>query len=206
MTEPAAGRQERLLQARNTIAALPCRELFELARNPTVLYDLRQYDKLQEGPRLARFELPFLFKAFETGQAPPPRPGSKNAVENRPSTIHEYLDWTVTAEPPSPNFLLVSFSLRLKAVSVAALYLTWRHVQDFRGFRVVALTPRLKPGFPPPDVFKHERPRSTLRLGAPRNPLPPLIPNGKAICACTIRVGLGYLEARLLACSHSCNL
>lgn len=41
--------------------------------------------------------MPFLFKAFETGQARPPRPGTKAAEEPRASTIHEYLDWTVTA-------------------------------------------------------------------------------------------------------------
>ena len=41
--------------------------------------------------------MPFLFKAFESGQAPPPRPGTKKAEEPRAATIHEYLDWTVTS-------------------------------------------------------------------------------------------------------------
>lgn len=41
--------------------------------------------------------MPFLFKAFESGQARPPRPGTKKAEEPRAATIHEYLDWTVTS-------------------------------------------------------------------------------------------------------------
>jgi hypothetical protein len=52
----------------------------------------------KEGAATARAELPFLFKAFETGQAPPPRPGTKKAEETRAATIHEYLDWTLTRQ------------------------------------------------------------------------------------------------------------
>ena len=51
----------------------------------------------QAGRQLARADVPFLFKAFESGQAPPPRPGTKKAEEPRAATIHEYLDWTVTS-------------------------------------------------------------------------------------------------------------
>ena len=51
-----------------------------------------------EGAAQARTELPFLFKAFESGQAPPPRPGTKKAEETRAATIHEYLDWTLTRQ------------------------------------------------------------------------------------------------------------
>ena len=53
-----------------------------------------------QGRRMARDELPFLFKAFEQGQAPPPRAGTKKADMPRAATIHEYLDWTVTASAP----------------------------------------------------------------------------------------------------------
>lgn len=53
--------------------------------------------RLDGGIDIARKEVPFLFKAFETGQMRPPRPGTKAAEEPRASTIHEYLDWTVTA-------------------------------------------------------------------------------------------------------------
>lgn len=49
------------------------------------------------GRQLARNDVPFLFKAFESGQARPPRPGTKKAEEPRAATIHEYLDWTVTS-------------------------------------------------------------------------------------------------------------
>lgn len=53
--------------------------------------------RMENGVEVARREVPFLFKAFETGQMRPPRPGTKAAEEPRASTIHEYLDWTVTA-------------------------------------------------------------------------------------------------------------
>ena len=65
---------------------------------PLCLPQTRNYttDK-QAGRQLARADVPFLFKAFESGQAPPPRPGTKKAEEPRAATIHEYLDWTVTS-------------------------------------------------------------------------------------------------------------
>lgn len=60
-----------------------------------------------EGRRRARDEVPFLFKAFESGQSPPPRPGTRRAELPRAATIHEYLDWTVTANAPeSPEDLV----------------------------------------------------------------------------------------------------
>ena len=51
-----------------------------------------------------------------------------------------------------------------------------------------------------------------LRLGAPKAALPVVVSLGKATCAATIRVGLGYLEvpfvatmeARELASSSAC--
>ena len=58
---------------------------------------------MEGGVEVARREVPFLFKAFETGQARPPRPGTKAAEEPRASTIHEYLDWTVTAAAGGDN-------------------------------------------------------------------------------------------------------
>ena len=52
-----------------------------------------------------------------------------------------------------------------------------------------------------------------LRLGAPKAALPVVVSLGKATCAATIRVGLGYLEvpfvatmeARELAVSRACG-
>ena len=95
-----------MAQARKKLREIPRRELFELTGRPTVAYEVRDYG-VPDGRRLARFELPFLFKAFEYGQAGPPRPGSKNASEPRAATIHEYLDWTVTAEEPKQSVDLV---------------------------------------------------------------------------------------------------
>jgi len=68
----------------------------ELTRNRDAQTRNYTTDK-QAGRQLARADVPFLFKAFESGQAPPPRPGTKKAEEPRAATIHEYLDWTVTS-------------------------------------------------------------------------------------------------------------
>ena len=53
--------------------------------------------RVEGGAATARHDVPFLFKAFETGQMRPPRAGTKAAEAPRASTIHEYLDWTFTA-------------------------------------------------------------------------------------------------------------
>jgi hypothetical protein len=48
---------------------LPCNQLFELPGRPNVLYTLKDYSgRGDEGPKEARAECGFLFKAFETGQ------------------------------------------------------------------------------------------------------------------------------------------
>lgn len=76
---------------------------------PGVVFAVRNYGlpNATEGRKLARDELPFMFKAFEVGQKPPPRPGTKRAEVPRAATIHEYLDWTVTAsEPEDPDELV----------------------------------------------------------------------------------------------------
>jgi hypothetical protein len=86
---------------------VPCRELFELSDRPLVAYEVRDCHD-SDGRRLARFDLPFLFKAFETGQLAPPRAGTKNAARPRVANIHEYQDWTVTAEEPKRPIDLVS--------------------------------------------------------------------------------------------------
>lgn len=65
---------------------------------------------MQAGRSAARAEVPFLFKAFEAGQQPPPRPGTKKADQPRAATIHEYLDWTVTgSEAEDPDELVSLF-------------------------------------------------------------------------------------------------
>ena len=74
-----------------------------------MVFALRDYSQPDPttGRQNARAEVPFLFKAFESGQAPPPRPGTKKAEQPRAATIHEYLDWTVTAsEATDPDELV----------------------------------------------------------------------------------------------------
>lgn len=102
-TEPLDSKQHRRAQlqaARDRANELPCNQAFELAGRPTVFYELRDYahPNKVEGAKAARTDVPYLFKSFETGQARPPRPGTKNAQLPRAATIHEYLDWTVTAQ------------------------------------------------------------------------------------------------------------
>lgn len=108
--QEVTSRRDQLSAARRVIQKVPCRELFELSGRPSVAYEVRDYHD-PEGRRLARFDLPFLFKAFETGQPAPPRAGTKNAAKPRAATIHEYLDWTVTAEEPKQPSDLVSILL-----------------------------------------------------------------------------------------------
>lgn len=126
---------------------------------------------------MARDELPFLFKAFELGQKPPPRPGTKRADAPRAATIHEYLDWTVTAsEPEDPDEL------------------------DFAGFRVMMLLPRFKLMWPPPTTpYNTEIPLKHPEIGAPVPPIPHLQAHMKAICAATIRVGPSWIEVPFYA-------
>ncbi|KAK9915818.1 hypothetical protein WJX75_004529 [Coccomyxa subellipsoidea] len=159
--------------------------MFELAGQPTVYYELRDYrhhpQGKEEGIKTARADIGFMFKAFETGQTRPPR-GRKTTLEEAPriATIHEYLDWTVTAEDALGDNEL-----------------------DFGGFRVVALLPRFKPGWVPPRAYEDEAPKRHPELGAPAAPLPALMPNGKPICSAVIRAGPGFLEVPFFATQDS---
>lgn len=174
----ADSRRAGLAQARLALSRIPVNQFFELPGRPTVVFQARDYaeDKAQ-GRALARGDVPFLFRAFEAGQAPPPRPGTRKAEEPRAATIHEYLDWTVTSSSALEEDQLV----------------------DFGGFRVVALLPRFRPAWPPPGAYEAPVPRKCTLVGAPKDPLPQLLTGGKPICAATIRVGLGYLEVPFFA-------
>jgi hypothetical protein len=55
----------------------------------------------------ARNDVPFLFKAFETGQIGPKRMAKMHGGKARNFTIHEYLDWTVTAQSTDADDELV---------------------------------------------------------------------------------------------------
>ena len=143
------------------------------------------------GARAARDDLPFLFRAFEAGQVPPPRPGTKKAAEARAATIHEYLDWTLTAEA-SPS----------DAGGGAAF--ADADDLDFGGFRAVLLIPRFRPGWPPPGAYEAEGPAPSIpALGAPLRPLPLLMPAGKPICAAAVRAAPGYVEVPFFATAEA---
>jgi hypothetical protein len=80
--------------------------MFELPGRPHVCYCLRDYGDVDSfkttelGIEAARADFVFLFKAFEAGQIPPHRLKKDLNVELAP-TIHQYLDWTVTASSPT---------------------------------------------------------------------------------------------------------
>ncbi|KAL3150111.1 hypothetical protein ABBQ38_013450 [Trebouxia sp. C0009 RCD-2024] len=180
-TEPLDSKQHRRAQlqaARDRANELPCNQAFELAGRPTVFYELRDYahPNKVEGAKAARTDVPYLFKSFETGQARPPRPGTKNAQLPRAATIHEYLDWTVTAQGSHALDEL-----------------------DFSGFRTIVLLPRWRPHWPAPGLFLKDHPKLFDKLGAPKNPWPVLMCDGKPVCAATVRVSLGYLEVPFFA-------
>ena len=71
--------------------------------------------------------------------------------------------------------------------------------QDFGGFRTVLLIPRFRPAWPPPEAFERECPKRAASLGAPRCPLPQLLPKGKPVCAATVRLGPGFMEVPFFA-------
>ena len=71
--------------------------------------------------------------------------------------------------------------------------------QDFGGFRTVLLIPRFRPAWPPPEAFENECPKRSESLGAPRCPLPQLLPKGKPVCAATVRLGPGFMEVPFFA-------
>lgn len=166
------------------------------------MFAVRDYSKPDTARELsgrdaARKDAPFLFKAFETGQPRPPQPGSKRAAAPRAFTIHEYLDWTVTAPEP---------------VGLDDL--------DFGGFRVIVLLPRYVPFHPAPGAVDEEAAAVTQerrkrfarlaaendgqasaveKLDAPLPALPVLQTHGTPICAATIRAGPGFLEVPFYA-------
>ena len=80
--------------------------------------------------------------------------------------------------------------------------------QDFGGFRTVLLIPRFRPAWPPPGAFEQEHPKGCTSLGAPRAPLPQLLPKSKPVSAATVRLGPGFMEVPFFATqeTHRCEL
>lgn len=114
MSTATGQRRLDLQKTRNTLYQLPLNELFELPGRPHVVYQLRSYASTtdpDEAALQARQEIPFLFKAFETGQIGPKRMAKMHGGKPRMATIHEYLDWTVTAQAAETDEELVSNGL-----------------------------------------------------------------------------------------------
>ena len=172
-------RRDELKPIRQRIEEIPINNLWEIPGRPNVVYAMKDYRRsdVHEGRKAARDELPFLFKAFELGQAPPPRPGTKKADKPRAATIHEYLDWTVTASvPQDPDEL------------------------DFDGFRVLVLYPRFKLWWPPPsEPYNSEIPLKYPDIGASKPPVPHLQVCNKPISAATVRIGPSWMEVPFYA-------
>ena len=100
-----------LLSSRPLIDKLPLWELFELPGRPHVVYQIRTYANAEsptDAAARAREDMPFLFRAFETHQVGPRRLDKMTHGQARTATIHEYLDWTVTAQAANEDDELVS--------------------------------------------------------------------------------------------------
>eukprot|EP00798_Chlamydomonas_sp_ICE-L_P015212 gene15212-21289_t len=180
MSTATGKRRLNLKASRDNLLHLPLNDLFELPGRPHVCFQLRNYasdvDYLKTA-ELARCEVPFLFKAFEAGQIGPKRLSKLHGGAPRISTIHEYLDWTVTAQGANADDEL-----------------------DFGGFLVLCVLPRYKSHWPPPNHPGNiEGKKSHPALGAPQNPLPFLQCHGSPVSAATIRSGPGYLEIPFVA-------
>ena len=63
----------------------------------------------------------------------------------------------------------------------------------------MAVIPRHKPNWPAPGAYETEGRKRFKELGTASNPLPVLLPGGKAISAATIRIGLGWMEIPFVA-------
>lgn len=110
MSTARGERRLRLAASRELLYKLPLGELFELPGRPHVVYQIRSYastDDAAEAVQQARNDIPFLFKAFETGQIGPKRMAKMHGGKPRMATIHEYLDWTITAQSAQEDDELV---------------------------------------------------------------------------------------------------
>ena len=102
---------------------------------------------------------------------------SSGASNERPATIHEYLDWTVTANCTRPESEQDS-------------------ELDFEGFRVVTVCGRHRPAWPRPGdhlVKKGNWAKENEQIKLPwmGETLPPLSVSGSAYSAATLRSGYG---------------
>ncbi|CAG9461981.1 unnamed protein product [Pedinophyceae sp. YPF-701] len=170
--------QEEVWESRKPLFTLKTDELFELPGRPNVAYMIKDYSREPTGAALAREEIPFLFKAFEVGQARPPLRANQAP---RAATIHEFLDWTMTGSVPEDVRESVC------------------NTQDFWGFRTLIIYSRFRPQYPPPKIYDVEIEAPEPKLAAPKPSLPLLLTKGKPLTAATVRAGRGYLEVPFFA-------
>ena len=109
--------------------------------------------------------------------APTPTPVPASGSSLHPPTIHEYLDWTVTAKCTRPN-------------SEEDVEL------DFEGFRVVTVCGRHRPAWPRPgekllEGAHYAVENEEFKLPWMGETLPPLSVSGSAYSAATLRSGYG---------------
>lgn len=94
-----SGQRRARFQASRSTDSLVFDQWLEVPGRPNVVYMVKNYHSHSSASAMAleaRQELPFLFKAFETGQIGPKRMAKISGGKPRMATIHEYLDWTVT--------------------------------------------------------------------------------------------------------------
>lgn len=121
----ATGERRRLLKAsQERLLQLPLNEYHELPGRPSVVYQIRSYASAtasaEEAAKVCREDAPFLFRAFETGQVGPKKLAKLHGgTAPRMATIHEYLDWTVTAQAADEDDELVSKSAVCKCAMIS---------------------------------------------------------------------------------------
>jgi hypothetical protein len=119
MSTASGERRLRLAASRQTLFTLPLYELFELPGRPHVVWMLTSYADAPNAEQ-ARNDIPFLFRSFESGQVGPKRMAKLHGGKPRMSTIHEYLDWTVTAQAAQEDDELVSDGVAVRGGGWAA--------------------------------------------------------------------------------------
>jgi hypothetical protein len=114
MSSACGKRRLELKSAREALLQFGTNILVELPGRPHVVYHFKDYNTpASGGAQQARLDIAFLFKAFETGQIGPKRLAKLHGGVPRQATIHEYLDWTVTAAEANADDELVRIQLAL---------------------------------------------------------------------------------------------
>jgi len=174
----------------------------ELEARPDLLFELKRYARA----RLARLELPFLFSAFESGQAPPPGHESRpRASPAEPPAAGAFPAPPGRTAPRPAGAPAPAAAGAEEHVPTIHEYLDWSvtgecpraerdQTLDFEGFHVILARPRHRPQWPRPD----DPPPPAAAPGSGL-PVPAVAPSGRALVAATLRTGAGYLEVPFFA-------